>query len=179
MGVSKKIKQEINHIQLKQNEMKASIDTNTGNISNHAKRIEIVEKKIDLVKKDDIVQSSKEAIMEELREQRARRNNIVTHQIPEPLPNLASGNAKNMPLIMSLICLNSLEHQSIKMHSSSSTDLEKRVLREAETSHFCLNDPGLKLYILQNARKLTNSTYSSISIIPDLTQEQRKEEDKL
>ena len=72
-----------------------------------------------------------------------------------------------------------MEHQSIKMHSSSSTDLEKTVLREAETSYFCLNDPGLKLYILQNARKLTNSTYSSISIIPDLTQEQRKEEDKL
>ena len=47
MWVSKKINQEINHIQLKQAEMKASIDTNTGNILNHDKRIKIMAKKID------------------------------------------------------------------------------------------------------------------------------------
>ena len=86
MAVSKKIKQEINHIQLKQAEMKASIDAITGNILNHDKRIEIMENKIDKVNKEDIVQSSKEAVMEDLSEQRARRNNLVIHQIPEPPP---------------------------------------------------------------------------------------------
>ena len=55
MAVSKKIKQEINHIQLKQAEMKASIDAITGNILNHDKRIEIMENKIDKVNKERIL----------------------------------------------------------------------------------------------------------------------------
>ena len=42
--------------------------------------------------KENIVQSSKEAVTEELREKRAKRNNLVIHQIPElpPPPNLAN-----------------------------------------------------------------------------------------
>lgn len=181
MGVSKKIKQEINHIQLKQAEMKASIDANTGNILNHDRRIEIMENKIDKVNKEDIVQSSKEAVMEELREQRARRNNLVIHQIPEPPSNLASGWQCKEYDINYVIDLFKF------LGAPINKDGFKFIYRpgEKQTSGrprpviFCLTDPNLRTYILENTRKLANSTYSSISIIPDLTQEQRKEEDKL
>ena len=43
----------------------------------------------------------------------------------------------------------------------------------------CLKDPGARKYILDNTRLLANSIYSRVSIVPDLTPQQRREEDEL
>jgi len=62
MAVSKKIKQEIVQIQLKQSEMCMNIETNREEIANHSCRLEKVEKKQAEMNKEEIVQSSTEAI---------------------------------------------------------------------------------------------------------------------
>ena len=43
----------------------------------------------------------------------------------------------------------------------------------------CLKDPGARKYILDNTRLLANSIYSRVSIVPDLTPQQRREEDEV
>ena len=175
MAVSKKIKQEIVQIQLKQSE------TNREEIANHSSRLEKVEKKQAEMNKEEIVQSSKEAMMEELREQRARKTNLVIHQIPEPPSNLTRGHE----------CKDYDTDYVIRIFKFLDAPLTKEGIKfiyrpgeRTETGRprpviMSLKDPGLRDYILDNARKLANSSFNSISIIPDLTQDQRKEEEKL
>ena len=181
MAVSKKIKQEINQIQLKQSEMCMNIETNREEIADHSSRLEKVEKKQAEMNKEEIVQSSKEAMMEELREQRARKNNLVIHQIPEPPSNLTRGHE----------CKDYDTDYVIRIFRFLDAPLTKEGIKfiyrpgdRTETGRprpviISLKDPGLRDYILDNTRKLANSSFNSISIIPDLTQDQRKEEDKL
>ena len=181
MAVSKKIKQEIVQIQLKQSEMCMNIETNREEIANHSSRLEKVEKKQAEMNKEEIVQSSKEAMMEELREQRARKTNLVIHQIPEPPSNLTRGHE----------CKDYDTDYVIRIFKFLDAPLTKEGIKfiyrpgeRTETGRprpviMSLKDPGLRDYILDNARKLANSSFNSISIIPDLTQDQRKEEEKL
>ena len=181
MAVSKKIKQEIVQIQLKQSEMCTNIEINRDEIANHSARLEKVEKKQSEMNKEDIVQSSKEAMMEELREQRARRNNLVIHQIPEPPANLTRGyECKDYDTDYVIKIFKFLDapltKEGIKFLYRPGERMEAGRPRPVIMS---LKDPGLRDYILDNTRKLANSSFNSISIIPDLTQDQRKEEEKL
>ena len=131
--------------------------------------------------KEEIVQSSKEAMMEELREQRARRNNLVIHQIPEPPPNLTRGyECKDYDTDYVIKIFKFLDapltKEGIKFLYRPGERMESGRPRPVIMS---LKDPGLRDYILDNTRKLAGSSFNSISIIPDLTQDQRKEEEKL
>jgi len=181
MAVSKKIKQEIVQIQLKQSEMCTNIELNKEEIANHSARLDKVEKKQSEMNKEEIVQSSKEAMMEELREQRARRNNLVIHQIPEPPANLTRGyECKDYDTDYVIKIFKFLDapltKEGIKFLYRPGERMESGGPRPVIMS---LKDPGLRDYILDNTRKLAGSSFNSISIIPDLTQDQRKEEEKL
>ena len=131
--------------------------------------------------KEEIVQSRKEAMMEELREQRACRNNLVIHQIPEPPANLTRGyECKDYDTYYVIKIFKFLDatltKEGIKFLYRPGERMESGRPRPVIMS---LKDPGLRDYILDNIMKIAGSSNNSISIIPDLTQDQRKEEEKL
>jgi len=180
-GVTKKIKQEINHIQLKQSEMRADIDANITNIQAQEVRIDKVEKKLEEVSQGKLIDLSKDAVFEELRERDARKENLVIHQVVEPPEALTRGwERKDHEITQVIRIFAFLQCNIIKEEI-------KFIYRPGERSEsgrprpiiLCLKDPGAREYILANARKLANSEFNSISIIPDLTLQQRKEEEKL
>ena len=82
--ISSKIKKEIQHLQIKQAEMREDIDSNKEEISSAKKRLEKVEEKVEELDPAKIIEQSRDGMLRELRERDARKDNLVFHQVDEP-----------------------------------------------------------------------------------------------
>ena len=176
--VARKIAQEIKNLNLKSTQMRVDIDQNTEDISKQKDWNQQMEKRVEKLSNEN---SNNDAVFDEIRERQKRRKNLVIHQIPEPPSSMTRGAdrldhdvKKVIEIFDFLLC-------------PTTKDGIKFIYRPGERSEsgrprpviLCLKDTGARDYILENSRKLAGSSWNHISIIPDLTAQQHKEEEKL
>ena len=82
LGIQHKIKQEIQLINVRQAEMRSDVDSNIDRISRLEKKQESSE---------SARQADRDLIFEELQERENRKDNLVIHNLLEPLTNLSRG----------------------------------------------------------------------------------------
>ena len=176
--VSKKVAQEIKNLNLKSNQMRLDLDKNIEDMSIQKTWNTNMEKKVEELSRDS---TNNEAVFEELRERQKRSKNLVVHQISEPPPSMSRG-------------VDRMNHDMTKIievfeHLRCPTRKEdiKFLYRPGERTEggrprpiiLSLKDLGAREYILSNSRMLSGTDFNHVSIVPDLTHQQRKEEEKL
>ena len=179
--VSKKVKKELHNLNLKHEEVLKEVGLNKEKLAVHDTVLKDHQKQLDGLNRDAIIQDSSELMMRELQEQNARKNNLVIHQIPEPPATMSRGGDKRdydickvLEILEFLDCRIDKECIKFIYRPGERTDMDR-----PRPVILNLRDPGARQYILANTRLLANSKYDKISIIPDLTPNQRKCEDKL
>ena len=177
-AVSKKVREEVQQLHLKVKDMREDIDVNKEEISNQDRRLSRAEKKI-----DDFcsVESNNDVVFDELREREARKNNLVIHQIPEPSESLDKGGQRKEHDTQKVLDIFGflqvpVRKEGIKFIYRAGEKLENGKPRPIILS---LKNIAEKQAIMDSARNLANSNFSHISIVPDLTQRQRKDEERL
>ena len=137
-------------------------------------------KKVEELDPAKIIEQSRDSMLRELRERETRKDNLVVHQVEE----LAEGRGHERK-----------EHDIKKvieimefLECPLSADGIKFLFRAGEIRDdrpgprpiiMCLKNTEARKRILESTRRLASSRYERISITPDLTPLQRKEEDGL
>ena len=178
--VSAKIKKEIQHLQVTTMEMRENIEANKQEIGAQKKRLEKVEKKVEELDPAKIIEQSRDNMLKELRERETRKDNLVFYQVEEP--ETTQGHKRKEHDVKKVIEVCEF------LQCPITTEGIKFIFRVGEKRDdrpgprpiiICLKDPGARKYILENTRRLASSQYGRISITPDLTPLQRKEEEGL
>ena len=174
--ISSKIKKEIQHLQIKQAEMRSDIDANKEEISATKKRVEKVEKKVEELDPAKIIEQSRDEMLRELRERESRKDNLIFHQVEEPTMGRGVDRKEHdMKMVMDILDF---------LQCPTTREEIKFIFRAGERREdrpgprpiiICLKSTGARNRILENTRKLAASSYDRISITPDLTPLQRKE----
>lgn len=130
-----------------------------------------------------ITEETTDSVFDELRERENRKPNLVIHNLVEPDGNLKTGlerkeaDLEMVKKIFTVIGCGEDLDDNIKFSSRIGEKGENSTNPRPFLMGF--KDIKLKERILHNARKLAGSEYSEISLVPDLTQRQRKEENEL
>ena len=180
-AVAGKIKKEIRQLQSSQDqlrkEMGARMDSLKEDQDAQKVRMDSFEKQLGLLNKE---KNNNDAVYKEMRDRENRRENLVIHQIPEAPISLKGGERKEfdasraMELFEFIGC--AVRREDIKFIYRPGETTEPNRPRPVILS---LQDEAMKKHILSNTRKLAGSKFDKVSIIPDLTPQQRKEEDDL
>ena len=178
-AVAGKIKKEIRHLQSTQDQMRKEMNTQISELQTEQAaqktRMDVFDRQLEVMKKE---KNNNEAVYKELRERDSRRENLVIHQIPEAGMAVKGKDRREydakraMDLFEFIGC--SIRREDIKFIYRPGELKESDRPRPVIVS---LIDEGMKKKILANTRKLANSRFDRISIIPDLTPQQRKEEE--
>ena len=178
-AVAGKIKKEIRHLQSTQDQMRKEMNTQISELQTEQAaqktRMDVFDRQLEVIKKE---KNNNEAVYKELRERDSRRENLVIHQIPEAGMAVKGKDRREydakraMDLFEFIGC--SIRREDIKFIYRPGELKESDRPRPVIVS---LIDEGMKKKILANTRKLANSRFDRISIIPDLTPQQRKEEE--
>jgi len=176
--VSRKVALELKNLNLKTYQLRVDVDKNT---EDHVKQKEwnqTMAKRVENLSREKV---NNDAVFEELREHQKRSRNLVIHQVTEPPSSMTVGmDRQNHDIAMVIEILDFLKVPTRK------EDI-KFIYRPGDRSEvgrprpaiLCLKDQGAKDYILANSRELAKTKFNHISIIPDLTQQQRREEDRM
>ena len=180
-GVSSKIKKEVQVLALKQEQSRKEIQANKEEIERVKVRMDIVEKKVEEIDKDAIIKISNEAVFREIRERESRKSNLVLHKVPELVGDSVTSRdrrdhdiRKVLEIFEFLQC--TVPAEDIKFIYRPGDKVNPEWPRPVILS---LKDPGARHYILAHSNKLANSNFNQISIVPDLTPQQRNEEEGL
>ena len=161
-------------------EMREDIDQNKEEIAAQKRRMEKLENKIEDLDPAKIIEQSRDSMLKELRERATRKDNLVIYQVEEP--EMDRGHERKEYDMKKVIEI--FEFMACPMTKEGI----KFIFRVGERKEdrpgprpiiVCLKDPGARNYILENTRRLASSRYERISVTPDLTPLQRKEEDDL
>ena len=179
-AVAGKIKKEIRHLQNSQEQMRKEMATRMDSLQEEQDtqktRMDSFEKQLGLLNND---KDNNAAVYKELRERENRRENLVIHQIPEASGSMRGGDRREhdaslaMELFQFIGC--PVRREEIKFIYRPGEIPESGRPRPVILS---LMDESIKKRILSNTRKLANSKFERVSIIPDLTPQQRKEEEE-
>ena len=178
--ISTKIKKEIQHLQINQAEMKQDIAANKEEITATKRRVEKVERKVEELDPAKIIEQSRDEMLRELRERESRKGNLVIHQLEEAttgrgLERKEHDVKKILEIFDFLQCPMTSEGMKFIFRAGELRDDRPG----PRPIILCLKDTGARSYILKNTRRLASSQFDRISITPDLTPLQRKEEDGL
>ena len=180
-GVSSKIKKEVQVLALKQEQSRKEIQANKEEIERVKVRMDTVEKKVEEINRDEIIKQGNEIVFRELRERESRKNNLVIHKVPELVGDSVTTRDRRehdvrrvLEVFEFLDCI--VPREDIKFIYRPGDKIDSAWPRPVILS---LKDPGARHYLLNNASKLANSAFSSISVVPDLTPQQRNEEEGL
>ena len=180
-GVSNKLKKEVLALANQQDIIKNDILGNTKSIKEVKERMDKVEERVDKMNPDDIVRMSNETMFKELRDRESRKDSLVIHQLPEGPENLRGFEkqkhdvAKIIEIFGYLKC--PMTPEGIRFNYRAGKEGSRPGPRPVVLG---LVDSNARNHILANTRDLAKSElFKLISIIPDLTKQQRKEEDDL
>ena len=180
-GVSSKIKKEVQVLALKQEQCRKDIESNKEEIIKVKARMDQVEKKVEEISKDEIVKASTDLVFKELRERENRKHNLVIHKIPELVGNNVTNKDRKEHDVEKVTEI--FNYLNCNVHRDDIRFIyrpgDKIVPEWPRPVILSLKDPGARQYILTNTYKLANSDLSSVSIVPDLTLQQRNEEEEL
>ena len=180
--VAMKLQQQVHALQRNIDELKTTVNTMKDDISKHDNRLKVVERKVKEVDKNVIINESLDAQVDEQREQEARRNNVVIHQIPEADQNLPISDKKAADIDNVITLLGSIDckiqEEDVKFivrlnskQAANGSNIVRPILMGLKNSQ-------KRDEIIQKAYLLIQ-TESEKSIIPDLTPFQRAHENKL
>ena len=160
-------------------EMNEKINANTEELKEQKKTLDKVVKKVESLDKNK--EEGNKTVFREIREREARADNLVIYQVPEPPSTLTRGGDKKKHDIEKVIEI--FEFLECPMTNTGFKFIyragERKETDRPRPLIMCLYDPGARQYILANTRKLANSKFTNVSIVPDLTHQQRKEEEEL
>ena len=161
-------------------EMREDIEVNKEEIATQKRRMDKVERKVEELDPAKIIEQSRDSMLKELRERESRKDNLVIHQVEET--EVGSGlekkeqDIKKIKEIFDFLNCPPLNNDGIKFIFRVG---EKKERPGPRPIILCLKDPGARTHVLENARRLASTRFERISITPDLTPLQRKEEDGL
>ena len=148
-----------------------------------------VEKLKDDMKKvnESSTSSSSESVFEEIRNRKAKENNIIVHGLPEPARDIKkvedriNADKDSLSDVMKTIKVKFNSTKDVKfMHRIGEANKDKDDSRADQTKPRPLlvgfRAIDKKTEVLNNARHLKNSKHEKLSIIPDLTKQQRQED---
>lgn len=179
-AVGAKIKAEVTVFQNQQKKDRLEILGMQADILKNSQRLDLVEDKIDKLDINKKVVSGNESVYQELRDREVRKDNLVFHNIVE-LPAERSSFDKSQHDTKQVLDIFKFLDYTTSRHSIKFLYRagERRETNRPRPIILALKDSGARQYVLANTRMLANSEFSKISIIPDLTKQQRKEEDGL
>jgi uncharacterized phage infection (PIP) family protein YhgE len=174
MAYSKGITQKVREVEKKLEEVQKDVKENASKLDRVDQNVENLKKELEKVKNKNKDEAATFITAEEYRERESRRMNVVMHRVKEPTTNLAEdkkkADIKECENILSAIGLQQ-ECQEIRTC--------RRIGEKGEAPRplvLVMNNESSRSAILAAARKLRQTQYNDISVVPDLTQQQRQEE---
>ena len=153
-----------------------SIKTVNEKFDQHTTEIENIKKD-----RENTIMVAESNVYTEMAEREARKCNLVVYGIPEADSNLSNNDKKEQDITEFLEVLTEINcATNVKDDIKIAIRLGQK--REDNTDRpllIGLKKEQVKEHILDNAWRLKNSTYSDVSISPDLTKKQRNEERKM
>jgi hypothetical protein len=179
MSFANKVNRQLQAASKRQDEVEAKVDSNIRVTQQNTQEIEKLRE--ELSKMQSALESEREArndmLGEELRDREARRNNLIIHGLQEvDIPNPRDRMERDRALCGEIL--------SVIGARTRATDLRfcRRVGergREARPLVIGVRSEEEKRNILDRAAELRRSSFSNISIGPDMTRMQRRAEDQL
>ena len=160
--------------------MRIDIDSNKEEIAATKRRVDKVERKVEELDPAKIIQQSRDEMLREIRERESRKDNLIIHQVEEP--TVGRGVERKEHDLNKVIEIMEFLNCPVKKEDI------KFIFRAGERREdrpgprpiiLSMKNSGARNTILENTRKLASSRFERISITPDLTPLQRKEEDGL
>ena len=182
---------QVQRLKLDLNSVKKQVEDNTASLETVKDKVKSLEKKVEessnerTQDREGILKEARSSWSAELRDREARRGNIVVHNLPEPPADLtapAKRKEKDQDALMALLAdigININKDEDIKFSVrpgkvSEDAGSKPRPLIVGFRSH------ALRDKVLDNARKLKHSNlFSRVSLVPDLTNQQRQEDKEL
>lgn len=171
-------------------EVDNKVDVNTEAIEVVNSKVDNLTKVVDGIKesvKGDVISANaQDNVFKEIQERESRKENLVVHGLPEPADTVKPAAARKEKDIENL----STVLQDIKCTLDFKEDV-KFLIRAGERKEgvdytskprpllLGLRNLQKKELILNSARNLPNTVHENISIVPDLTKRQRKEEETM
>jgi hypothetical protein len=174
LSYSQSFTRKVKEVEKKLEEVQKGLQENTKGIERVDKNVEELRKEVGEVKKQTKMDTSKLMTTEEYREREARKNNLVMHRVNE---SAAATAAERREADMS-------ECSSILRVAGAAEEIKeirtcRRIGERGEAPRpliVVMKKENAKLTVLEAAKNLKNSAYSEVSIVPDLTPQQRQEE---
>ena len=148
-------------------------------------RVDNLDEKIDKVKadKENMKKETESSVFRELNEIKARKKNLVFHGIPEAEASLAAKDKKDQDMTELVEVLSKIDVTiDVDSDVKACIRIGQKNNEEPDKTRPLLivfDKEDIRDSILKNARKLADTAYNDISIVPDLTKKQRIEESKL
>ena len=133
---------------------------------------------------DTMVTMAGNSVLQELDDREGRRDNIVIYRLKEPSSDISTGqerkkfDTKTLLDVFKTIDVDINEEHDIKFITRTG-EVKDDIHERPRPLLIGLKDNNKKQIILNSARKLANSKYKHISIVPDLTKKQRENDNKL
>lgn len=178
-SAAEKLNKKINEIYKKVDQLEERTVANENEVSSLRTDVSSLEKKVEEGNKQrmNIAEESQEAIFAELKDREVRKCNLVFHNVPEPDKKLSveqkkERDSQSVQAILRKIKVGQNTEKSIKFmrRLGDLTDKPRPLL-------IGMQNEQSRAEILKCAWNLDRS--NNISIIPDLTARQRKEEEKM
>jgi hypothetical protein len=174
---SQGITMRVREVEKKLEEVQKDLKDNAQEIQRVDKKVDDISKELEKVKEQNKAEGNNYITAEEYREREARRTNIIMHRVRESVAMLTD-ERKQADLNE---CANILREIGLAAEISN-IKLCRRIGEKGEEPRpliVVLRSETTRTAILDAARYLRDSTYSDISIVPDLTYTQRQEEAEL
>ena len=182
---------------LKVNAVEEKLKVVEKNSTKNTKDIEEIKERMDKYEQDKLTEGSdlrqdregiiaeaKQSWSTELRERESKRLNLVLHNVPEPPADLTANKARKGMDEAALV--NILGEIGVRVTGEDIKFLvrpgpvSQEIGRSPRPLLVGLRSPTIRESILDNAKKLKNSrNFSKVSIVPDLTKQQRKDDKAL
>jgi hypothetical protein len=169
-GITKRVRE----VEKKLDEVQKEVRDNTKAIDKVDKNVEDLRKELDKVKDMNKLETTQFITADEYRERESRKSNVIMHRVKEP--EAATAEERKAADIE--------ECGSILQAAGLGT--AKREIRTCRRIGERRDGPRPMVVVMSGeqarnailgaARKLKNTRYSEVSIVPDLTQQQRQEE---
>jgi hypothetical protein len=164
----------VKEVEKKLDEVQKEVKENAKEIERVDKNVGDLKKELSTVKNQSQLDTTKFITAEEYREREARRANIVMHRVREPTADTAAERRE----ADTIECRNILSAAGVA-HVGEDIRTCRRIGErgpEPRPLVVIMKSETAKLAAMEAARNLRNSQYSDISIVPDLTPQQRQEE---
>lgn len=171
-------------IEKRMSSMETTVEDNVQDIVQVKDKVDAMAKEIEEVKKSKSNDNnSEERVFKELQDREVRKENLVIHQLPEPSPEIRrAGDRKEKDeeaihdLMDTMKCTVNFK-EDVKYFIRAGEKKDNVDYQEHPRPLIIgFRNMTVRENILKNARNLTRSKHDKVSIVPDLTPRQRKQE---